>query len=71
MVPSIMASRPGPEAAKQPQTITLSPPCLTVGIMFCFMKSCVGFTPDVMGHIPCRPLLVGEPLLGSFLHFCL
>ncbi len=27
-----MASRPGPEAAKQPQTITLPPPCLTVGI---------------------------------------
>ncbi len=24
MVPSIMASRPGPEAAKQPQTITLT-----------------------------------------------
>ena len=34
MVPSIMASRPGPEAAKQPQTITLPPPCLTVGMMF-------------------------------------
>ncbi len=30
MVPSIMASRPGPEAAKQPQIITLPPPCLTV-----------------------------------------
>ncbi len=28
MVPSIMASRPGPEAVKQPQTITL-PPRLT------------------------------------------
>ncbi len=34
MVPSIMASRPGPEAAKQPHAITLSPPCLTVGMMF-------------------------------------
>ncbi len=33
MVPSIMASRPGPEAAKQPQTITLPPPRLTVGMM--------------------------------------
>ncbi len=29
-----MASRSGPEAAKQPQTITLPPPCLTVGMMF-------------------------------------
>ncbi len=34
MVPSITASHPGPEAAKQPQTITLPPPCLTAGIMF-------------------------------------
>ncbi len=34
MVPSIMASRPGPEATKQPQTITLPPPCLTVSMMF-------------------------------------
>ncbi len=33
MVP-IMASRPGPEGAKQPQTITLPPPCLTVGMTF-------------------------------------
>ncbi len=32
MVPSIMASHSGPEAAKQPQTITLPPPCLTVGM---------------------------------------
>jgi hypothetical protein len=28
-VPSIKASRPGPEAAKHPQTITPPPPCLT------------------------------------------
>ncbi len=34
MFPSIMASRPGPEAAKQPQTITLQPQCLTIGMMF-------------------------------------
>ncbi len=34
MVPSIMASRPGSEAAKQPQTITLPPPCLIVDMMF-------------------------------------
>ena len=27
--PSMMASRPGPEAAKQPQTMILPPPCFT------------------------------------------
>lgn len=32
MVPSIMASHPGLEAVKQPQTITLLPPCLIVGM---------------------------------------
>ncbi len=54
MVPSIMASHPGPETAKQPQTITLPPPCLTVGMMFFFMKCCVGFMPDVTGHAPSK-----------------
>ncbi len=35
MVPSIRASRKGPEDVKQqPQAITLPPPCLTVGMMF-------------------------------------
>lgn len=32
MVKSIMASRPGNEAAKQSQTITLLSPCLTVSM---------------------------------------
>ncbi len=40
MVPSTMASRPGPEAVKQPQTITLSSPRLTVGSMFFLRKLC-------------------------------
>ncbi len=40
MVPSIMASHPGPEAAKQTQTITLPPPCLTVGMMFFYEMLC-------------------------------
>ncbi len=31
-----MASRPGPELAKQPQNITLAPPCLTIGMMLCW-----------------------------------
>uniref|UniRef100_A0A8C6P4C7 Pleckstrin homology domain containing A5 n=1 Tax=Nothobranchius furzeri TaxID=105023 RepID=A0A8C6P4C7_NOTFU len=34
MVPFITASLPVPEAAKQPQTITLPPPYFTVGMMF-------------------------------------
>ncbi len=40
MIPSIMISHPGPEVAKQPQTITLPPPCLTwydVLFMKCFV----------------------------------
>ncbi len=48
-----MASRPGPEAATQPQTITLSPPCLTVGMMF-FLWNAVGFAADVTGHAPSK-----------------
>ncbi len=38
MVPFITASLPGPEAAKQPQTITLPPPYFTVGMMFFFSE---------------------------------
>ncbi len=53
MVPSIMTSHPGFEASKQPQTVTLSPPCLTVGMMF-FLLNVVGFTPDVTAHTPSK-----------------
>ncbi len=35
-----MASRPSPEDVKQPQTITLSPPCLTVGMIFFLWMLC-------------------------------
>ncbi len=49
MVPSIMASHPGPEAAKQPQTITLPPPWLTVGMMFFLWNAVlVSHTPSKM-----------------------
>ncbi len=54
MVPSIMASRPGPEAAKA------APDHHTTTTMFdcwydiLFMKSCVGFMPDVMEHTPSK-----------------
>ncbi len=40
MVPSIMENRPGPEAAKQPQTITLPPPCLTINMMLFYEILC-------------------------------
>lgn len=33
MVPLITMSHPDPKTAKEPQTMTLPPPCLTVGIM--------------------------------------
>ncbi len=52
MVPFITASLPGPEAAKQPQTITLPPPYFTVGMMFFFLKCCATFMPDVYTHLP-------------------
>ncbi len=44
MVPSILASHPCLEAAKQPQTITLPPLCLTVfyEIMYWFYARCNG-----------------------------
>ena len=38
MVPSVTAGGPGPEAAEQPQTITLPPPCLAADVLFlCFV----------------------------------
>ncbi len=49
-----MASHPGLEAAKQPQTITLPPPCFDCWYDVLFMKCCVGFTPDVTGHTPSK-----------------
>lgn len=42
MFPSVMASYPGTEAAKQPHTIILPPPCLTVGMMFFMWISVFG-----------------------------
>ncbi len=50
MAPSIMASYPGSEAAKQPQTITLHHTMSDCWYDVLFMKSCVGFMPDVTGH---------------------
>uniref|UniRef100_A0A674D3W8 FMR1 autosomal homolog 1 n=1 Tax=Salmo trutta TaxID=8032 RepID=A0A674D3W8_SALTR len=51
MVPFIKANHPGPEAAKHPRTITLSPQCLTIGMRF-FLWNTVfdfhqGFVKDV------------------------
>ena len=53
MVLSVTAGRSGPQAAKQPQTIKLPPPCLTVDMMCCFWNA-VTFTPDVPGHMPSK-----------------
>lgn len=47
MVPLVTARDPGPEAAQQPQTITLPPPHMTDGLM----KYCVSFTPDRTGKL--------------------
>ncbi len=57
-----MASHPGPEAAKQPQTITLPPPCLTVGMMFFLwnvLVLCQMHVQDVDAetHLSMRPSL--------------
>lgn len=40
------------QATKQPQIITLPPPCLTVWCFFFFLKCSVSFTPDIMGWTP-------------------
>ncbi len=50
MVPSIMASRPGPEPDHH-TTTTMFDCCYVL-----FMKFCVGFTPDVTGHKPSKKL---------------
>jgi len=52
----ITASLPGPEAAKQPQTIILPPTYFTVGMMFFFWNA-VTFTPDLMWHTPFKKLI--------------
>ncbi len=53
MVPSIMASRPGPEAAKQPQTSHYYHHVCWYDV---FIKCCVSFIPDVTGHTPSKNL---------------
>ncbi len=63
---------PGPEAAKQPQTITLHHHVIDCRYECSFMKCCVGFISDVTGHTPykkfnseaCRSL---DVVLGSFM----
>ncbi len=53
-----MASYPGPEAAKQPQTITLHHTMSDCWYDVLFMKSCVGFMPDVTGHTPSKKIVI-------------
>ncbi len=54
MVPSIMASHPGPEAAKQPQTSHYYHHVCWYDVLF--IKCCVSFIPDVTGHTPSKKL---------------
>ncbi len=49
MVPSIMASRPGPKAVSDHHTTTTTFDCWHEVL---FMKCSVGFTPDVTGLTP-------------------
>ncbi len=50
MVPSIMASHPGPEAPDHHTTTSMFDCWYDV----LFMKCCVGFMPDVTGHTPSK-----------------
>ncbi len=52
MVPSIMASRPGPEAAKHSQTSHYYHHVCWYDVLF--IKCCVSFIPDVTGHTPSK-----------------
>ncbi len=56
MVPSIMASHPGPEAAQQPRDHHTTTTMFDCWYDVLFMKCCVGFTPDVTGHAPSKKL---------------
>ncbi|XP_066516244.1 protein Z, vitamin K-dependent plasma glycoprotein b isoform X3 [Hoplias malabaricus] len=58
MVPLITASLPGPEAAKQPQTITQPPPYFTVDVSQC----------PSGGPLACEHYC--KPMHGSFRCFC-
>lgn len=50
-------SCPGPEAAKQPQNITIPPPCMYNVL---FMKCCVSFTADVTGFQPMKKKMLHQ-----------
>jgi hypothetical protein len=54
MIPSIKASCPDPEAGKHPQTISLPPPFLAVGMGFLQWNAV--FLPDIMGPISSKKL---------------
>ncbi len=47
-VPSMMASRPGPDAAKQAQTMLLPPPCFTDGIGFLCWNAVFFFSNETL-----------------------
>lgn len=49
MFPLITTNDSGSGAGKQPQTITLPPPCLTASMMIVFIKCCVSVMLNVTG----------------------
>lgn len=62
MFPSITENHTGPEVTKQPQTIALPPPCLTVGMMFFYFQCCVTFTTDVKRHTSSKKFNFALPI---------
>lgn len=52
MFPSLMASRPDPEAEKHLHNITLPPLCLTLGLLFFFYAFLFGLCHMLLG--PCH-----------------
>lgn len=49
MFPLITTNDSGSGAGKQPQTITLPPPCLTASMMIVFIKCCVSVMLNATG----------------------
>lgn len=72
MVPLITGSHPGPEAAQQPQTITLPTPCFTFSKKGFFLKCGLfleGWTRLAIFTIPPKFLCLLKMALCDFLDF--
>ncbi len=62
-VPSMIASRPGPDSAKQAQTMILPPLCFTDGIGF---LCCVLFSKHNASHLKQKVLFWSHPFTKHF-----